>query len=514
MTDDRNRDPVHEDVDNIFGVTRDEDDGANDPPIRAVPRRAPAYEGDEDDDDIDEQTPDGRLSSELEDGTDAPVEAALFRALGKQKKRARGKTAPPAKGEARARAPGRERGKPKTGALPALRREMQPDTPALRAERVEAIRRDLVRRRRRKGGNLLLRLAAFVLVPTLVVAWFLWERATPFYVSNSVFRVLSADNPSGQGGGLFSGMFGGGAGNSQDAVAVEKFILSRDVLRRLEAEHGFISHYKNSDLDYFHRLKSDTTFEDAFDLYAKMVNVSFDPTEGVLQMAVRASTPEDAQRFGKAIIDYSEEMVDQLSNRLRQDALSNAAAKRQEAEDRAKAARESVAAMRNQQEVFSVPVEVERKLSIVTQLELQLVDRQNSLANRQRFAPASDSRIQALQVEIETLQTRIGEMKREITNASDNSGSLAQQNIALEGALAEKEIADAIMAAAIQAEQQAEAEANRQHRYLAIVDSPSMPDKSAYPKKLQTVALFFLIFLGGYILLTLTISLIREQASI
>ncbi|MEM8699903.1 MAG: hypothetical protein AAGF44_12070, partial [Pseudomonadota bacterium] len=315
-------------------------------------------------------------------------------------------------------------------------------------------------------------------------------------------------------GGLFSGMFGGGAGNAQDAVAVEKFILSRDVLRRLEDEHGFIAHYKDPDFDYFHRLSADTSFEEAFELYNKMVKVTFDPTEGVLLLAVKAADPVDAQRFGQAIIDYSEEMVDQLSDRLRQDALSTAVSKREETEGRVKRAREAVAELRNQQEVFSIPAEVERKLSIVTQLEVQLVEKQNSLQNRRQFAPESDSRIQALLVEISTLERRIADMKSEITSATGDTQSLAGQNIALEGALAELEIAMTIMTAAIQAEQTAEAEANRQHRYLALVDSPSMPDKSSYPKKLQTLALFFLIFLGGYILLTLTISLIREQANI
>ena len=47
-----------------------------------------------------------------------------------------------------------------------------------------------------------------------------------------------------------------------------------------------------------------------------------------------------------------------------------------------------------------------------------------------------------------------------------------------------------------------------------MVSSPSMPDRSTYPKKLELTALAFLCFLGFYIISSLTISLIREQASI
>ena len=76
----------------------------------------------------------------------------------------------------------------KGSALPALRPDLKPDTPALRAERVEAIRRDLVRRRRRKGGGMLLKLWLFVFLPTCFVAWFLWFKASELYQSELYLR--------------------------------------------------------------------------------------------------------------------------------------------------------------------------------------------------------------------------------------------------------------------------------------------------------------------------------------
>ena len=307
-------------------------------------------------------------------------------------------------------------------------------------------------------------------------------------------------------------MFGGGS--SQDSVAVQKFILSRDVLRRLDAEHGFIDHYRNDELDYFHRLAADAPFETAFKFYEKMTNVSFDPTEGVLHMSIKASTPEDAQRFAQAILGYSEEMVDQMSVRLREDTLRGALERRSQAEDRVRQARAVEAELRNQEQIFSVPLEVERILGKITQLEVERDGKLRSLKNLLQFAPDSDSRVIRLRSEVSFLEEQINEQKAQITSEDADAITLAEQNQALEAAQAEKEIAQTILAASIEAVQIAETAANRQHRYLAMVDSPSLPDKSAYPRKMQTTALFFLIFLGGYILLTLTISLIREQASI
>ena len=72
----------------------------------------------------------------------------------------------------------------------------------------------------------------------------------------------------------------------------------------------------------------------------------------------------------------------------------------------------------------------------------------------------------------------------------------------------------AIFASALERLEIARTEASRQHRYLAIVSRPSLPDKANHPKKLELTALAFLGFLGFYIIGSLTVSLIREQASI
>ena len=119
----------------------------------------------------------------------------------------------------------------KTSALPALRPDLKADTPALRAERVEAIRRDLVRRRRRKGGGMLLKLWVFVLLPTVLVAWFMWFKASELYKSESQFLVQSASGGgSSSGGGLLSSFLGGGGGGIYDPNAVHSYILSLSLI--------------------------------------------------------------------------------------------------------------------------------------------------------------------------------------------------------------------------------------------------------------------------------------------
>ncbi len=404
--------------------------------------------------------------------------------------------------------------KNKKNALPALRKEMQPDTPALRAERVEAIRRDLVKRRRRKGIGMLTRLFFLVLLPTLVVAWFLWERATPFYESVSTFAVQSADGGVAGGSGGLLGKFLGAKAGGNDPIAVQSFILSRDVLKRLNEDYDFDAHYQNPDFDYFHRLPLDVKSEDAFEFYLRMVNVSFDPSEGILEMTVKAATAADARRFSNAIIGYAEEMVDNLSDPIREATLKDAEANLNNAEERLKRAHEAQAELRERLDVFSIEIEVSKEMQIISALEIELEGLNAKLTNLRRVTDDSDPRVQRLTTQVETLEGQIAARQDKITGAQVVDDSLADTNVALQSANFEVTAATTLFSSAIETYEAARLDITRQHRYLAMIVQPSLPDEATYPKKIQTTALAFLIFLGGYILLSLTISLIREQASI
>lgn len=401
------------------------------------------------------------------------------------------------------------------GALPALRPEVRPDTPALRAERVEAIRRDLVRRRRRKGGGMVAKLLLFVLAPTLAVAWFLWFKATELYASDAVFLVQGAEMAPSGGGGIL-GAIGGGRGGSglYDSVAVQSFILSRDVLKRLDDDHGFIAHFQVPEIDRLHRLAPDASFEEAYAFYRRMVSASFDPSEGVLELRVIATSAADAHRFASAIIAYAEEMVDALADPIRINALRDAETNLNAAESRLRAAQTAAAEIRKSLATFSVESELGKQTQIIAGMEVELEGLRGKLTNLRRVTSDNDPRVQRLIAQVETLTAQIAARQDSVTGSTASRMSLADINAEIERANFEVQAAMAIFSAAIEARETARKDAARQHRYLSVVVAPSIADRSNYPAKGQTVGLAFLICLGVYILASLTISLIREQASV
>jgi capsular polysaccharide transport system permease protein len=56
-------------------------------------------------------------------------------------------------------------------------------------------------------------------------------------------------------------------------------------------------------------------------------------------------------------------------------------------------------------------------------------------------------------------------------------------------------------------------EADRQVRYLSMGVEPVAPDEATYPRAFENTLVSLLIFAGIYLMISLTVSILREQVS-
>jgi len=126
-----------------------------------------------------------------------------------------------------------------------------------RAEEIRNIQRDIGRRRRKKTGLLLVRLAFFVMLPTFLAGYYFYVIATPMYATKSEFLIIQNEGSGGAGplGGLLPTQF---ATNS-DSIAVQGFLQSKDAMLRLDRDVGFKAHFTQDWIDPIQRLSPDPT---------------------------------------------------------------------------------------------------------------------------------------------------------------------------------------------------------------------------------------------------------------
>ncbi|RDC72193.1 capsule biosynthesis protein [Rhodovulum sp. 12E13] len=383
--------------------------------------------------------------------------------------------------------------------------------PEERAGEIWQIQRDIARRRRRRMQLLAARLAAFVLLPTLIVGWYYAVVATPMYATHSEFVIQQADSPAGGGlGGLFQGT---GLAVQQDSTTVQSYLQSRDAMLRLDRDQGFRDHFSQDWIDPLQRLDADASNEDAYDLYARNVQVAFDPTEGILKMEVIAAAPEASQRFSAALIGYAEEQVDNLTQRLREDQMSGAEEAFAAAEARVVEAQARVLDLQERLGVLDPASETGSLMQQITQFEIEL--RQKELERAQLLANErpNQARLAGVEGEIERLQALVGELRASMTESGGGEASLARVSGELRIAEADLATRQLLLQQAAQQLETARLEANRQVRYMAVGVSPVAPDEPTYPRAFENTLLAFLIFSGIYLMLSLTASVLREQVS-
>ena len=374
---------------------------------------------------------------------------------------------------------------------------------------VRRIQADLVARRRKKYVLLWARLSVFVFLPTLIAAWYFFVVATPMYTARSSFVIQQATATASMAG-LFSGT---SFATSQDSVAVQKYLQSNDAMQRLDQDMGFRAHFSDPSVDPLQRLEVDASNSAAYAIYSKYVRVSYDPTEGLLNLEVSAAQPETAVDFSNALIGYAEEMVDQLSANVRGDQETSAREAFEDATAKLTAAQRHLVDLQTKYKTLSSEVEAGLVTSQIAALETQLTQERLGLAQMEANASPNQARLTPVKSRIATLEAEIDRLRAGLTQSEGTGPSLATVQSDLAMATAEVATRQMMLAQATTAMETSRIEAARKTRYLEQAVRPTEPDTPSYPKAFEDTLVVMLIFLGLYLMVTMTIAILREQVS-
>lgn len=379
-----------------------------------------------------------------------------------------------------------------------------------RAAEILQIQRELAARRRKKMMLLMVRLMAFIMLPTVLAGYYFYAVATPMYSTKSEFLILKAENSGGAMGSLFSGTQ---FATNQDAIAVQSYLTSKDAMLRLDRDEGFKAHFSQEFIDPIQRLEPEPTNEEAYSLYKRHIEIGYDPTEGVVKMEVMAADPQTAEDFSRALIGYAEERVDNLSLRKRSNAVTDAEQGLVDAENGRREAQEILVRMQQDGNVIDPEGRIAALRSQINTYELQLQEKQLQLQALLDNNRPNRAKVDGTEGDIRRLETLLTRLNREMTTATTGEDSLAE--IAVQIKLAEADLAtrDLMLQTALERLEQARRDADSQARYLTTSVEPVASEDPSYPRKFENTILAFLIFGGVYLMISLTASILREQVS-
>jgi capsular polysaccharide transport system permease protein len=401
--------------------------------------------------------------------------------------------------------------------IPARARPMAVPSTEQRAEVSQAaeilrMQTEIARRRRRRLALLAARLFAFVLLPTLLAGWYFYRIATPMYVAKAEFVIQQA-GPASSGSGLGGLLSGTGFATSQDSVAVQAYLQSREAMLRLEEDVGFREHFQDPSIDPVQRLEPDASMEDAYGVYKRFVRISYDSSEGLVRMEVIAADPEVAASWARQLVAYAEEQVDHLTRRLRADQMAGAQQSYETAEASLAEAQQRLVELQEKFRVISGEAEVTLLTTQIATLESQLTTERIGLAQIESNASPNQARLDAVRTRIASLEREIALLRGEMTVGGSDGSGMAKIQSELQIAQADLATRQMLMAQALQSMETSQVEANRQVRYLSLAVSPTPTDSPAYPRAFENTLVTLLIMLGIYLMVAMTAAILREQVS-
>ncbi len=354
--------------------------------------------------------------------------------------------------------------------------------------------------------RLVLRLLFWVVIPTALAILYYGCYTTPQYVSVATFSVRSNDMMAASAGELADLLPKDNL--SADVRLLEGLIRSQTMLDRLVAEHGLLEHYRNPNADWLSRLDSDTTGGELLDYYRERVHVGGKATSMTLR--VRAFDAKKAQEFAAAIVGYAEQMLNQATEKARQQRVHIAEQGVVGAEKRLAAARQRVLELQVAGAEINPAKSAQALLEVRSKLEGELADAQADLDSLQAVMGKGASRVVAARARVDSLQRQIAKQTERMV---DGDGKSLNQAIAeFEPALIEKEFAENAYKAALKTLELARIETIREQRYLVSISPASLPSRPSYPKRMWgvlRVAVLGLVLMG---VVTLLIAAVREHA--
>lgn len=345
---------------------------------------------------------------------------------------------------------------------------------------------------------------AVVVLPFLLCCWYMVFRAQDQYASTLGFSVQRENMESAIS--LMSGLSSFTGSASPDTDIIYRYIYSQSLVSEIDADLDLRAIWNKAEGDFYFSIGDDSTIEDLVDYWGDMVKVNYDNTSKLIEVRVRAFTPEDAQAITQRIFDKSTEMINRLNEAALTDAVRFTEGELQKWRENLITARQAMTAFRNEYQMVDPAADAAAQMTLVSSLEQSAAQTRIELDLLKETTHATDPRVAPLQRRIQVTEEQIRLERAKLgIGTSQGSGTVMADIFAdYERLRVDQEFAEASYHSARAAYEVALAEAQRQSRFLAAHIMPTLAESSRDPNRPVVLG----VAGGGLLLLWMIASLL------
>lgn len=350
---------------------------------------------------------------------------------------------------------------------------------------------------------------AIVVVPVLVIAVYEALIASDRYESTATM-IITEERPAATSAIDLSLLGLPNSAADKDALVVQAYAESGDMLTYLDRTLGIRAHYADGSIDMISRLSSDASFEDFLSYFNDYLTVSYDSESKLLTIAIQAFDAAFAKAVLDATIARSQEFIDRLNDQVSGEQIRFFENELARAETKLRSAKAELVRFQQDNRIYSTEGEGETIMSTITGLEQELARTRSELSAKLTVLPESSPQIQSLETRIAALEKQIAQEKQRLSGTGGRS--LSEIDSRFREIQLNLEFLSNAYKSTLSALEQARIEASRKLKFLIVVTTPSIADESEYPDRPYIVATAALICLMVFGIVSLIIAIIREHA--
>ena len=334
--------------------------------------------------------------------------------------------------------------------------------------------------------------------------------ASDRYVSDAHVIIQRTDLAGGQSVDLSAVLTGSGGASRSDQLLLRDYLLSKDMLKKLDAQLNLQAHFSDSKHDVFSRMwLKKPSFEQFYQYYLSRVSVELDDYAGVLIIKSEAYEPKVANAIVSMLVFEGESYMNALAHQLAQDQVSFLEQQVAKNNERAIAARQILIAYQNKKGLVSPQATAESIVSIVAQLEAQKTDIETQRSILQSYLVANHPNIIQLNQQIIAIEKQI--LQEQARLASPNGRTLNRTVEEFQRLEMEALFAHDVYKTTLIALEKVKIEVARTIKKVSVLQSPTLPDYPLQPRRLYNsivFALFIMMFAG---VVNLLLAIVRDH---
>ncbi|NNU16766.1 hypothetical protein HK107_10585 [Parvularcula sp. ZS-1/3] len=332
----------------------------------------------------------------------------------------------------------------------------------------------------------------------------------PVYVAETQFSIRGKDSGPASSSLLSTFIPNSGTGGISESVAVREYIQSPQMLENLNQENDLRSLYARFRIDPLNRLPRSASSEDFLTFYRNRIDVFLDREASILRVRVQSYTAQSAYDMAGDIVRFSENYVNDLSERVREATLDDARTQVEIAQGDVTDIRLAMASFRNTSGELDPAATGAAEVSALIALDADITLLKSQLASQLAINRADAPQVRSIEAQISSLERQAAERRASLASSSEDD-TLAALLREYEGLVIDREYAETRLTAAMASLDSARQLANQRERFVVPIVAPTMPTVATEPRRFARFCLAMILSILAYGVVNYTIAGINDH---